>query len=63
MMSFLNSLLLLLTVSAAICVPLFLGHAISAHSVTWAAIGFAFLLLSAVLIFVNVKYVRGPANH
>jgi hypothetical protein len=61
-MTFPQSVLLLLTVSTAICFPIFLGHAIAAHSLFWAAISFVFLGISAALFYVNVKLVRPPEH-
>jgi hypothetical protein len=58
-----QSILLLVTVASAICFPLFLGHAIAAHSMMWALISFAFLAFSAVLFWVNVKRVRPRDTH
>jgi hypothetical protein len=58
-----QSLLLLLTVALAICFPLFLGHALAAHSMQWGIIAFACLAISGALFWVNVKLIRPRDTH
>jgi hypothetical protein len=62
-MTVMRSLLLLITVVAAICFPIFFGYGLSAHSFRWMGLGFGFLAFSGALVYLQTKVWRGPVAH
>ncbi len=54
-MSFVNSIILLLSLACAICLPYFVGHGLALGEWGWILTGIGFGLLSGILMFAHSK--------
>jgi hypothetical protein len=65
-MTFLRSMLLLITVVSAVTFPIFFGYGLSSHSYMWMGLGFGFLAFAGALVYLQAR-VRttqdGPHRH
>lgn len=61
-MKALNNLLLIAAVGSALLFPYFFGHGLAVHEGRWYIYGAGFLLLSALLIIVHVRFARAATR-
>ncbi len=62
-MRFISTVLLLLTVVLAICVPYFIGHGLAVNDTRWIFTGIGCGIVAAVLVFVGLRIrPRGEAT-
>jgi hypothetical protein len=54
-MTFARSIVLLITVAAAVCFPILFGHGLSTHSFTWLGLGFGFLAFAGALAYLQIR--------
>lgn len=62
-MGFVSSVVMLVSILLAVCVPLFFGHGLAAHEPKWFGYAAVCLLLAAVLLFVQKRVIRGGDAH
>lgn len=62
-MRFLSSIVMLVSIIMAVCVPLFFGHGLGAHEPKWFAYAGVCLLIAAVLLFVQKRALGGHDAH
>jgi hypothetical protein len=61
-MTFARSILVLVTVVAAICFPIFFGYGLSEQSFMWMGLGFGFLAFAAALAHLQTRADRRRDN-
>lgn len=62
-MRFAASVVMLLSIVMAVCVPLFFGHGLAEHQPKWFAYAAVCLVIAAVLVFVQRRLVGAARPH
>jgi hypothetical protein len=61
-MTFVRSILLLITVASAVTFPIFFGYGLSSHSFMWMGLGFGFLAFAGALVYLQARVWTTPVD-